>query len=355
MTDYNFYYPNRFRQKTKDFDNIYNEWKSVEGTWGSAKKKNQLIDKFFGEDLPFETKISKHFSLLEYMNFEKGGSNIFHFKKELLELLQKTDVSEIPIGAIKFPFDNFYISLRELGKALSTTVASDSIIDGVFISFTDDSKEGLIYQYHISLHICGYSESNKDLEFKHNIPNIMELPSGLTFENSESTITNAISEVHKIMKDTLEYDKREKEEVEKEINSQLEAYTLLKDNLNLIVNCIIYISSDQPDIETKYVDNLPFDLKNKLERANTKQRKELVEKEAKQLGFSKIKLVGKSFSKTTNNSNKTGEVSTHWRRGHWRKQPYGKELLEIKLIWIKPTIVNKEKSEPTKGHIYTAD
>lgn len=355
MKNYSFYYPNRFREKTRNFDNLYNEWKSLENTLGSALKQEQVIDKYFGKEQPLEIKNSKLFSVLEYHRFAKAGSNIFHFKKELLELLEKTDVSEIQIGQIKFPFSNFYISLRELSKPLPTSISKDAIIDGVYISFTDDSKEDLIYKYHISFHICGYSEGNKDNEFTRNAQDLMELPSGLTFVNETSTITDAITEVHKIMTDALESKTRDQQEIDKEINYQLEEYKLLKDNLNLMVNCLLYLSSVKPDIETKFAEGLPVHLKNKIEKANTKHRKELAESEAKQFGYSKIKLVGNTFAKTNYCNNSTGEVASHWRRGHWRNQPFGKELTETKIIWIKPTIVNKAKGEPAKGHIYATE
>lgn len=81
MKDYKFYYPNRFRQKTKNFDNIYNEWKSIENAFGGALKKEQVIAKYFGNELPNDTKNSKFFSILEYRKFDKAGLNIFHFKK----------------------------------------------------------------------------------------------------------------------------------------------------------------------------------------------------------------------------------------------------------------------------------
>lgn len=355
MNNYNFYYPNRFREKTRNFDNIYNEWKSVENAWGSAIKQEQVIVKYFGKELSNEIKNSKLFSILEYRRFEDAGSNIFHFKQELLELLEKTDVSEIQIGQIKFPFTHFYISLRELKKPLFTDISKDTIIDGVYVSFTDDSNKELIYKYDISFHICGYSESEKNDEFKRNVQNIMELPSGLTFINEKSTITDAIAEVHKIMTDTLESKTRKPKEIEKEINYQLEEYKLLKDNLNLMVNCLLYLSSIKPDIETKFAEGLPIHIKNKIEKANTKHRKEIAENEAKQFGYSKIKFIGNSFTKTTTSNNNTSEIAPHWRRGHWRHQPFGKELAETKIVWIKPTIVNKEKGDPAKGHIYTTE
>lgn len=355
MNNYDFYYPNRFRKKTKNFDNIFNEWKANEGTLGSAHKQDAIINKYFGKELSNEIKNSKMFSFLEYRRFEKAGSNIFHFKRELLELLEKTDVTDIQIGAIKFPFTHFYISLRELEKPLTTNTNDDTIIDGVYVQFHDDSKDSLIYDYWISFFICGYSKNKKEIEFNRTQVDLMELTSELTFENSQSSITDAIAIVHQIMKDTLEDKTRDKEKIEREIDAQLEAYKLLKDNLNLFINCILYISSDKPDIETKYADGLPLHLKTKLEKSNTKHRRELAEREIKQLGFSKIKLVGKSFIKAKATSIGKSELAPHWRRGHWRKQPFGKELSETKIIWIRPTIVNKEKGEISKGHIYTTD
>jgi hypothetical protein len=355
MSNYEFYYPNRFRAKTKNFDNIFNEWKSIENSWGSGPKQDQVIIKHFGKELSNEIRNSKMFSFLEYRRFEKSGSNIFHFKKELLDLLEKTDVSDIQIGNIKFPFNNFYLSLRELNKPFSSNPNDDTIIDGVYIEFHDDSKDNLIYDYWISFHLCGYSESRKDIEFKYNVIDNMELASDLTFENTNSKITDALKLVQQIMSDTLESKTMTQAAIEKEIDYQLEYYKNLKDNLNLFINCILYVSSDKPDIEIKYVDGLPVHLKSKFEKANTKHRKDLVEKEIKQFGYSKIKLVGKNFSNTNSVQKSNNEILPHWRRGHWRNQAFGKDLLESKLIWIRPTIVNKEKGETTKGHIYLTD
>lgn len=35
-----------------------------------------------------------------------------------------------------------------------------------------------------------------------------------------------------------------------------------------------------------------------------------------------------------------GSPRMHWRRGHYRNQPFGKNLAESKLIWIEPVLVN---------------
>lgn len=351
MNNYDFYYPIRFRNKTKNFDNLFNSWKSVENTLGSAYKKDEVIDKYFGKDLDMDTRMSKYFSVLSYRNFEEKGSNIFHFTKELLQLLEQTDVSDIQIKNIKFPFNNFYISVRELNRPFTSDKDDDAIIDGIFIEFKDDNEHDLMHDYHIGFYLCGYSESKKELEFKRTNLDLLELTSELSFKSSESTITDAIEVVHQILKDTTESETTTKEYKEKEINFQLEDYKRLKDNLNLIINCIIYISSDKPDIEKEYRAGIPSHLNDRIKKANTNRKKEVLEQELTKFGYTKINLIGKSYKRIASESSLT-TINPHWRRGHWRNQPFGTELKESKLIWIKPTIVNKEKGEIGKGHIY---
>ena len=74
----------------------------------------------------------------------------------------------------------------------------------------------------------------------------------------------------------------------------------------------------------------------------------------KKPGFSKINYIGNTYKKSVNRNTDTPNknVSPHWRRGHWRNQRYGEKLVEKKLIWIKPVIVNRDIGTPQKGHIY---
>jgi hypothetical protein len=47
------------------------------------------------------------------------------------------------------------------------------------------------------------------------------------------------------------------------------------------------------------------------------------------------------------------QVATHWRRGHWRRQPHGPQNSLRKLVWLMPTLVNLGKrGEEVPGHLY---
>jgi hypothetical protein len=346
MSNYNFYYPCRFREQTSNFEFLYPLFKTYGNLNNGHWKQRELINKHFEQGV----RNSKYSSFLAYFRFEEAGCNIFHFKKEILEMLEHTDVSEIQLKNIKFPFNNFYISLRELGKPLTIGHNNNTIIDGVYIDFQPHTNNDYGW---IMFNVCEYSEydKDKDKEFKSDVVEKMELCS-LNFASNDATIADAIELNNQILRDTFENETATKEYKEREINSQLEAYKLLKDNLNLFVNCILYITSEKPDITTEYGENLPNKLKEKLAKADKDYKKIKVDKELIKQGFSKIKIVGNSFTSQINNNLQKTEIAPHWRRGHWRNQPFGKELTETKIIWIQPTIINKEKGMPNKGHIY---
>ena len=123
--------------------------------------------------------------------------------------------------------------------------------------------------------------------------------------------------------------------------------------INFITNCLFYLTTKDADLEEEYTSDLPTHLKTKLDKANTRNKKENADNEILRFGFTKVKYVGKNLKTKKGIEGDSGkELLIHWRRGHWRNQKFGQNLSESKLLWIMPTIVNKEKGEPQKGHVY---
>jgi hypothetical protein len=52
------------------------------------------------------------------------------------------------------------------------------------------------------------------------------------------------------------------------------------------------------------------------------------------------KVHHRSNNSTVASTESTRDVSTHWRRGHWRNQPIGEKRQDSKLIWIRPSLIN---------------
>ena len=141
----------------------------------------------------------------------------------------------------------------------------------------------------------------------------------------------------------------------KELGPNLErTFVEYSDNIKLIINCILYITSQENELRGEYPSDTPGYLTSKLSKVNSKQQRETIENEIKSQGFTKINFLGDKYRGTLSGQ-RHGELSTHWRRGHWRNQPWGHELKERKMIWIEPTIVRADKGEPLKGHIYKVE
>lgn len=69
-------------------------------------------------------------------------------------------------------------------------------------------------------------------------------------------------------------------------------------------------------------------------------------------GYALVHMVGKEVAGFSAES-RHGDVRTHWRRGHWRQQHHGPANSLLKRVWIRPLMVNPNKSpDEVTGHIY---
>jgi hypothetical protein len=120
----------------------------------------------------------------------------------------------------------------------------------------------------------------------------------------------------------------------------------------LIVNSLGYVLFEKDNIQDSWL-NAPASMLAKLERSRTPKEKQRNESKLWGQGFTKVHLCSPRLE--SNIPGHAGyEVDPHWRRGHWRLQPHGVGLSLLKLIWIKPTIVRRDKGEPEQGHVYQA-
>ena len=121
----------------------------------------------------------------------------------------------------------------------------------------------------------------------------------------------------------------------------------------VVMNCLLYLTLAEREVQRQLPADLPDYLRQRLRRAGTKRKREVVEQDARAAGFSHVHFVGRSFEESSLPGAGDGSNSVpHWRRGHWRRQPVGPARTERKLLWIKPTIVNKAIGEPRQGRVY---
>ncbi|OIP95460.1 MAG: hypothetical protein AUK56_05315 [Thiomicrospira sp. CG2_30_44_34] len=315
-------------------------------------------------------------------DFISGGRNIFHLESEIISLFKKTSIDNIFIKDVHFPYDSFYVHFgndsgiyapdyhndgsEPFDKDLITYKNSVPIV-GAYVQL---DKEFTANEWkYTSLDIFLVPEPLGDAHYSHyaslafdkyfgmrrlNEPaSIKDAFKAYIYQNPfESDLDNEKNNKHPVLGDGINWHD-EKKKWKPSIEEQVWEKTVYE-SMSLLINFILYIDSPDSDVKEDYPKSYPKKLVAKAESGNSKEAKRAESKLASQ-GYTKIKFVGKSLRKYFQQESFGSSVSPHWRRGHWRKQPYGlKEEGKTRPAWIKPTIVNKGTTDEQDmpGHIY---
>lgn len=296
---------------------------------------------------------------MSYARFVAAGKQIFQFSSDLTEMLNNTGNDDIQMGNIRLPYNSLYL---HFGPQDHLALDNGWLVDGAYIETRGDDGNFKITLTSVPLDI-----ENAKYWFLKPEPIFHQ---DIVGDYADKNLKEVISILHK---DTIERiastkpleieDKKLTEIVPNIIDvSEVNAMTRLgeaerkfpiyQSALTLIINALCYITSYRDDIEYKYTDDVPKIL---LDSAtSTKQQKKADEK-LKNDGYSKVHICGENLFKKAGIATHQRTVGIHWRRGHWRKQPYGEKRSQTKLKWIMPMLVGAKTSEndsPRNGHIY---
>jgi hypothetical protein len=251
------------------------------------------------------------------------GSNIFHLQPEIIELFKETDVFDIDLSSLRLPFQEFYLYF---GESAGFKAGEYGFIDGAYVLSPlpgMEKKFGLpvrLSYVHKEFNYCDLNDDFLKID--------SQIQARIVDENNEILKPSIINKM------------------EKDLN--------VKEVTNLILNALLFLSSNHNDTKLRFDPDTPKSIVDKFNQAKTPKLKKRIENKAKSQGYSRINFVGNSFKNfIVPGSGKTGiSPSSHWRRGHWRNQAYGKHSSKHKLLWIMPTLVNKDKGPVKSGHIY---
>jgi hypothetical protein len=393
-SDRNFYYPNRYARSRKFLKGLLTKFRDkiargeMVGSelfpffYGTVKAALDNLDERTRQEklgeIPFasnhpELTMEEQKRFILYSHFYNRGKNIFYFSNELTSLLKKTDSKEVSIENLEFPYRTFYLAF---GKQTEWEIKKDVFVDGAFISKDND---------YLQIELTTI-DTNKDYKELKSYEYLTEdtFTTGIDLESQPKNIAEAIQSLYKQeledfnkvdrgnidellnrpefddeYRDGVRWAKETfKEEFELKAQIQhkrtLKYIEVLKDISSLIFNSVSYLTIDNKDLEEGYIEGTPKALLDELKKAKTPKKKKEVSIKIDLYGYTRIKYCGfKDFKNDLNNA--SGELSPHWRRGHFRNQQFGEGSLKRKMIWIQPTIVRKDKGEPERGHIYKVE
>lgn len=313
------------------------------------------------------------------IDFYKSGRNIFSISPFLTNLLNHTDIGNIRFSDIKLPYDTIYLhfgSLTDVEYPIESfkhkhgndhQLQSDErkiYLDGAFVSTLNDhsidikltfadSKENYDnrvpitkdYRFPTISFILSFGEIDEEKI-------TLKVNSEITFNESTicfSDIWDPEGEPGEIkFKAMLEAIKKPDDCYE----SEWEEYVLFNKSLIVIINSLCYLNFVDKDVEVFTTNDQATELIKELKNTKKAQLRNRLKDKLNKFSYSTIHYCGKQIESEYKITDTGIEVEPHWRRGHWRNQPFGSGLTDKKLIWIKPTIVRKDKGDPGIGHIY---
>lgn len=292
------------------------------------------------------------------------GRNIYVMAPDLLAMLDRTDLDSIRARDIQLPFEAFYISF---GDAFNGCLPGPpNHIDGAYVSRSGpncievvvtsrrlDTKLNVSTRWPFSRDLYYYAPLDTG-DQERSFTDILNQAVGTEIKISASA-TEPDPEMVVDLSDgrtVAIHDIRHLTEAEQAAYNR-EGLPAFQRALTLIINGLCYISAEPQDTLTCLPDDAPPDLAADIQKGKRGQRAR-AKAQLLDRGFSFIHIIGDGIRKPRpiEGMESAAEVLPHWRRGHWRRQPYGPRRIEIKLTWIKPTIVKADRGDPQQGHVY---
>lgn len=273
-----------------------------------------------------------------YTGYCNGGRSIVHLQPELLEMFRHTDVSQIKVADLRAPLPSFYLHFG--GGIEDLVVGQDNVIDGAYVQFFE--QDLFVYVSTRSRSVDLVEEAARSELRALNSDRHLQMQLIAHDEEAGGTIAKAIA---------YNSDPTAMEAPDRAQLSDWEPH--MQTVANIVVNALCFMTSEHNDLNERFTDNTPKSFVMKLKGADSPKHKQRLLSKALAHGFRRVKFLGDTYRRAPGHGGDTAiAVQPHWRRGHWRNQPFGEARLERKLIWIKPTLVNRELGAPAGGRIY---
>lgn len=320
-----------------------------------------------------------------YGQLARCGMNIYALSTPLRDALRKTSLGDVRVGDLRMPFDVLYIGFEEgSGLAFGTRDHPGAlVVDGAYVTAAPVDPEAgtrhidvcitsrdalsalradygahwpFSYEPHFTFSLRGSAEDTfeaalgealdtnaLDLEVNEDgLHRFREAIVGYQEEAAASGIKITTTTVS-ASEELAEFKSRNLSEAKKALSLILGAL------------CALTARPDDAELSTSWPADTPEALIAKITSAPSPKKRRDAENDLKKRGFVSVRRIDLDAfggEPHTSGDGAGGSVAPHWRAGHFRRQPVGKDRTERRLIWILPTIVNALKGPPNSGRVY---
>lgn len=277
--------------------------------------------------------------------YVSAGRQVFQFTPSIITDFKRTDLSETPIGKLKLPYAAGFLHFgRQVDLKIDDQIrVSEEYVDGAYYHCGPEGQ--LTIQLTLSrpdgtwskLPGPSFSISADELDHPAHLVVDKALDSDIADLN-RSNFNDALRET------VQEWDDATR--------------PVVHGALSLVLNALFYLDAYGADTGPVAPSSAPPEIRDTYEKAIRSGKPKAIRSARHALmadGFSVVRMCGIGAEQNQGTGAECGgqTVRTHWRRGHWRMQPCGRQLSQVKRVWIRPTLVGKDAGSPVKGHIYS--
>lgn len=289
--------------------------------------------------------------------YQDAGKIIFDVATRLTSSLAMTDAEDIPCGEVPYPCDAFYI---HFGKSAGLMLDGYEV-EGAFVHHANSHLM-------IDLVPSGWGQSHfYSLPMGETLVGVsidMSDPSMSVAEALSRSIDSILEGNARLLAQVAELEARltaqygEVVRVPTPVERLDDKEPLLRKALGLILNVLFYLAAEPEDVVTEWSQDVPIEAMNVLRSAKSPGEIRTIENTLIKAGYTKVRMVGRVFaasdtSRQVHDALGAGRsLATHFRRGHFKRQPYGPERALRKTIFVAPVVVNAGKGSEQVGRIY---
>lgn len=297
----------------------------------------------------------------QFINFWDGSRQVFSMERQLCEQLSQTDIADVPWDELRLPHEEFFLSFGDYGQDSFAIRDFQYIVDGVYIKRVDQRSVGfpndtILLQFTSRLLKPSYEEA-RALRGTHFAEPVYEfcvsgkgcatIGDAMARGEAEYRIyCNRLDEMGYVLAQEFLTDfpfplgrKMNFTELKFDRGKQV-----ILAALPVLFNSIFYLCQKPEARIEGFPLSAPSALLHQWKSTTTPSVKRIFENRLAEKGFSKIYFVrDPDLQPDTTIPDGNRIVRAHWRRGHWRNQPFGKGAMERRWRWIKPVLVKKDE------------
>jgi hypothetical protein len=270
---------------------------------------------------------------LTYGQWGFDGSVVFDFEPALCEAFLQSDVDEIRLSDLNFPYRSCYF---HFGSQKSLPLYDGALhAEGAYLLYSPDQSLRVVV-------VARYPEATRwadraregyqlKLATRH-----FDIDLGTAIDLALAEDLEDLSRFQRGPEAAAR--PRMAAKVEGFIEAHGQNQATLRKVLRLAVNGLSYLAAYPEDAESTWQPGTPERLMLKAQHGGSAKERERARSKLISQGFVPVHRVGQAFQLEVANF-EGGHRKMHWRRGHWRRQAHGPGRAQRKLVWIRPARV----------------